>query len=133
MTQTETVLLDLGGWQPRLVQTATGIVFHMPVESGFASWYIAIDVSTAQAQVLVQDTDRCHFLWAALHHPHQLGKLSRDEIEVYLDQILMGTRAEAEAFLSRLDAASNRAVSNHVRITLERDQAALIAGNWFTK
>ncbi|RUS60172.1 hypothetical protein EGN72_10235 [Pseudorhodobacter sp. E13] len=131
MTAAETVLLDLGAWAPKLVQTATGFEFQMPVESGIVSWSLAFAVSAEQARVLCADEQRCHFLWAALHHPHQLGRLSRAEVETYLQRIVSGPCAEAEAFLSQLDLAANRAISNHVRIMLGRDQAAMIAGRWF--
>ena len=97
------------------------------------SFSFEFPISHEHYQVLRDDEERYYFLFSALHHPFQLlqTRLSAEEVTRYFSLILLGDKAEVEAFLTEKDRESNGAISNLVHIFFDRNARERREGKWF--
>ena len=129
---TDTIVLERKPYEPWVTEQSDQLIYHLPVERGFASLEFTFVITPEQLAVLKTDEERYYFLFAVLHqwyqplHPGYGPKTNR-----HFDTVLFGTVPDVERLLNAQDAKSNGAVSNLVRITMGREQQPMRNGNWF--
>ena len=135
MTQTDGTIFAFKekSWEPVVaIQTDGALIYQMPVASGHFDKHFSFQISQAAFDVLKADEERRYFLYAALHSIYQSRPQSSAlQSDPLIRQILCGTCAEVETALTLRDAASNGAVSNLIRILMDRDQEPMRNGRWF--
>ncbi|MBT2131512.1 hypothetical protein [Aliiroseovarius lamellibrachiae] len=128
----EKVVLERKPYEPWVAKQGDQLTYHLPVESGFASLLFTFAITADHLAVLKADDERYYFLFAVLHRRYQMqNPASAPKVDRHFDRVLFGDIPDVERLLNLQDAEGNGAVSNLIRITMGREQAPMLSGQWF--
>ena len=121
-----------GTWKPIVSETATGLLYQLPVTSGPVDFQVDLPITAADLGVLRTDPDRAALAYAVLHHMGQTLRASGriDDMAATLHHVLTMAEADLIPWLKDQDSASNGAVSNLLRLTEGADMDRLRHGAW---
>lgn len=120
-------------WEPYVTKDRDrGLVYRLPVESGFASKFVKLKISDEHLSILQSDDERFYFLFAFLHWLFQRCPMTDHQTaENHLETILLSPKNEVEELLNRVDAESNGAVSNFLQLKWSESSSQINQGVWF--
>ncbi|MCK0097894.1 DUF6357 family protein [Qipengyuania sp. S6317L1] len=132
MQKPETVFMKQA-WEPYVTADRDGrLIYHLPVESGFASRSFELKITDEHLSILKSDDERFTFLFALLHWLFQRDPMTdHQKAENHLETILLSPNNEVEELLNRVDAQSNGAVSHFAQQKMGRHGERLGNGTWF--
>lgn len=119
-------------WEPSVTRHRNGgLVYRLPVESGFASKFVKLKITDEHLSILQSDDERFYFLFAFLHWLFQRYPMTDHQTaENHLEAILLSPKNEVEELLNRVDAESNGAVSHFAKQKMGRHGERLGNGVW---
>jgi hypothetical protein len=121
-------------WEPIVEIDGEALVYQMPVACGHFDKSFRFRLDPAEFEILKADEERRYFLYALLHSQYQSKQMTASILtDESFQKVLLDDKNAVEELLSTQDEASNRAVSNLVRILMKRDQQPMIAGIWFAE
>lgn len=127
-----TVVLERKPYEPFVTQEDDGLVYHLPVESGFSSKRFKFSISEEDVAVLKTDNARFYFLFAVLHQKYQMQNPALEPgTDPYFGSILRLPPADVTAILDAADAESKGAVRHMACKLLGRNSDEMGQGRWF--
>ena len=128
----EKVVFKHEPYEPWVTKQGEQLIYHLPVESGFASLLFTFVISDKHLSVLKTDNERYYFLFAVLHRRYQMkNPASAPKADRHFDLILLGDIPDVERLLNLEDTEGNGAVSNLIQSRMGRKEAPMRSGHWF--
>lgn len=91
-------------WCAGVLRQGGKLIYYFPVESGHVSYWFEYEITNEYLNVLQTDEERFYFLFALMHHTHQLQphptKKMRNEI---FNTILLADKTTVSKYLTKND------------------------------